>query len=371
MVGVQYEESTSLSVDAVICTDHDVLTRLRPVIRHLCVGLVDLATQVRLISSSPEAESLASLGPVQLFVHEPLVWPLRRIRFQRIVDFLSTRPPSLVYAVAGRTYLLGAALADELEIDLVVQVTSEEDLDLLGGYHARPIAHWIAASEPLHRALGESLGVHSDHRTLIKPGVLRGSQITCFDDSRRVPSVLCTAPLEQRSGIDVILAAVEIIRDRGHQLLVFFPGTGSAETALRKAVHAKKLASIITFANPAAEPIELLRGADILVVAPGDNAVSARPLQAMANGTAVVCFPGGAADYFHDGRTAVVCEDRTARALANGLESLLLDHARARDLAASALEYVKQYHPMSTMAKQTVGVFRRLLLRRRTIPMTP
>ncbi len=371
MADVAQEESRSLSVDAVICTDHDVLTRLRPVIRHLCVGLVDLATQVRLISSSPEAESLASLGPVQLFVHDPLVWPLRRVRFRRIVDFLSARPLSLVYAVAGSTYLLGSELADEFDVDLVVQVTSEEDLDLLSRYQARPIAHWIAASEPLHRSLVESLGVHSDHCTLIKPGVLRGSQITCFDDPGRVPSVLCTAPLEQRSGIDVILAAVEIVRDHGHQLQVFFPGTGSAETALRKSVQAKKLAPIVTFANPVAEPIELLRGADVLVVAPGDNAVSARPLQAMANGTAVVCFPDGATDYFHHGKTAIVCADRTPQSLAEGLELLLLDHARARDLASSALEYVKQYHPMSTMAKQTVGVFRRLLLRRRTIPMPP
>lgn len=367
MTDITPDESSASGVDVAICIDHEALMRLRSVIRHLCVGLVDLSVQVRVITSSPEAESLASLGPVQLLVHQKLVWPMRRSAIENVVEALAPHPPSIVYAISSGAYRLGARLAGAFDADFVVQLTTAQDVYALEHYPGRTIAHRIAASEPLLEALVEREGEARDSQTLIRPGVLRGSEISCFGQPHWTPSLVCTTQLEERYGIDVLIEALGIIRDHGHVLLAFFVGTGRAEAALRKSVQSLDLSANVTFARPSAKPVDVLRGADIFVVPPGEEAVSARPLQAMANGTAVVCFEGGVADYFHDGSTAVVCKERTPAALARAIETLLGDHAFAHQLASSAHRYVKEYHPMSAMAEQTVAVFRQLLLQRRPI----
>jgi len=362
------EPSVPLRADVAICIDHEAMMRLRPVVRHLCVGLVDQSIKVRIITSSTEAGSLSALGPVQLFVHEPLVWPFRRGRLRKIFDFIASNPPAIVYAVAGGAYDVGAGLAAQFDADLVVQVTSRRDLlDLPNISH--PVVHRIAGSEPLRQALRDEYGVPDEDVTLIRPGVLRGTEISCFEQPERIPSVVCTSPLEEGMGLHVVIDALEVVRDHGHPLLVFFANTGPAESALRRRVGARRLSANVTFARPTAEPIEILRGADILVVPPGDDAISARPLQAMANGTVVVCFQGGVADYLLHERTAVVCSERTAGALADVLEDLLRNRERTRQLAGSARDYVIEHHPMSAMAEQTASVFRRIMLQRQAIPI--
>lgn len=363
------DETSVLRVDVAICIDGEALSRLRPVVRHLCVGLVDNSAQVRVVTSSPDAASLASLGPVQLMVHPILAWPMRRSRLRKIVDFLSPQPPSIIYAISRGSYHLGDRLSQTFDTDLVVQLSSAADLDALGNQVGTRIAHRIASSEPLFSALMEREEATIENSTLIRPGVLRGSELSCFTEPHRVPSIVCATRLEKRYGLDVVIEAIRVVRDNGHPLLAFFAETGPAEPTLRKLVHDRKLSANVTFARPTGEPTEILRGADILVVPPGDEAISARPLQAMANGTAVVCFEPGVADYFHDGRTAVVCKERTAAALARSIETLLLDQEFARQMATNARQYVTEHHPMSGMAERTVAVFRQLVLRRQTIPM--
>ena len=58
-------------VDVALCVDPLTVRRFRAVLRHLCVGLVDAAAAVRLVTSSPEAESLV-IGSTQLVVHRDL-----------------------------------------------------------------------------------------------------------------------------------------------------------------------------------------------------------------------------------------------------------------------------------------------------------
>jgi glycosyltransferase involved in cell wall biosynthesis len=362
-------EPTAIPVDAAICIEESALHRLRPVIRHLCVGLVDQSVRVRVVTSSQEGWPLASLGPVELLVHEPLVWPMRRKRFRALVDAMVSRPPNAVYAVGGDAFAIGASLSEALDAEYVVQLTASRDFDALDRIPRERLGYVVAASEPLLRLCAEHGATQYLESTCIKPGVLRGTENTSFDNDNEAPTVLCTTPLEASRGVDVIIEAVGIVRDRGHQMLLFLTGAGPDEAALRKIVRARKLSASVTFARPTAEVIEIMRGADVFVMAPGDEEISARPLQAMASGTAVVCFATGVGDCFHDDKTAAVCKEPTARSLADVFESLLIDRARARRIADSAREYVKEHHSMSVMADRTAEVLRKALMRRQTFPI--
>ncbi|MEE9293451.1 MAG: glycosyltransferase family 4 protein [Phycisphaerae bacterium] len=359
-------ESVGCNIDVAICIDNDAFTRLRPVIRHLCVGLVDLSARVRIITSSPESSALASLGPVEVLGHPEMIWPLRRRRVRKIVDMLSARRPNVVYAFASGRYQLGGWLAEALDNDLVVQVTSAGDVDALGLIPAGQARQVIAASKPLLVMLEQRARMRQEQLTVVRPGVLRGSGPTTFLDENRIPAMVCTSRLEPDSGLDMVIDASAIVRRHGQALLTFLVGSGGHEAALRKRVRDRAQSSYVTFARPSGDMAEVIRGADLFVLPPGEEAISARPLQAMANGTVVICFEGGVADFFHDGETAIVCKERTAKALAAAIERLLADHALARTIAANAVEYVKKRHQMSTMAELTMGVFKQVALSRAT-----
>jgi hypothetical protein len=52
-------------VDVALCIDREVYARLRPVLRHLCVGLIDWNVAVRVVTPSPDMPSLV-FGPIQM-----------------------------------------------------------------------------------------------------------------------------------------------------------------------------------------------------------------------------------------------------------------------------------------------------------------
>ncbi len=353
-------------IDVAICLDHHALTQLRPVIRHLGVGLVDLSARVRVITSTSESVGLASMGPIEVFAHEPLVWPLRRRRMRKIADLLAHRPPSVIYAISSNTYDLGVHLAGAFDTDLVLQTIAARDVDALDRMPKDRTVHVIAASEPLLRALQQREDFPADRCALVRPGVLRGTEPSCFRNENAIPSLVCAARLDQHSGIEVVVKAGAIVRDHGHRVHTFLVGVGPKEASLRKTVRDHRLSANVTFARPSADFVEVLRGADMFVLPPGDQDVSARPLQAMANGSAVICFDAGVADCFHHGETAVVCARPNAATLAEAIESLLADRTYPRRIAAGATEYVKKYHQMSTMAELTMRVFQKATLKRKT-----
>jgi glycosyltransferase involved in cell wall biosynthesis len=353
-------------LDVVICVDDEVLTRLRPVIRHLCVGLVESSVRIRIVTSSAESYPLTSLGPIEVIPHPPLVWPMRRRRMTQIVKKLSHRPPTVIYALGQASFDIARNLADVFDTELVVQVTTTRDVDELIGLKDSRCTHVIAASDPLIKRVQRTKLFSDDQLSLIRPGVLRGNELTCFKDPAATPTMVCTARLDESNAIDVVIKATAIIRDHGLDLLTFLLGEGQMEDKLRSMSRSLSQSPNLTFARPSGDLTEVLRGADMFVLGPGEEHISARALQALASGTAVLCFDGGVGDFFRDGETAIVCKERSADTLAHAIERLLANHTLAHEIADRARAYVKQHHQMSRMAELTVDVFRTVSIARRT-----
>lgn len=358
-------------LDVVLCATGEAVVRLESIICHLCVGLVDLNARVRLITSPHHVASFASLGPLEVLAHAEGLRPLRRLRKDEVLQPLTSRPPSVIYAISSESYGLAARLAQALDVELVLGVTARRDVDALDDLAIRHAGPFIVASEPLRPLLLNRGDVTEARVTLIRPGVPRGSGPTCFSDPDAVPSLSCTAAFDFRSGVELVVQAGALLRDRGCSLMTFLLGTGPREASLRKLIRSLNQSANVVFAAPSADIIEVLRGSDIYVLPPGDDEISARPLQAMTSGTAIVCFSGGVFDCFHDGETAVVCDEHTPEALAQAIESLMRDHNLARALASRANEYVRKHHRMSAMAEQTFATLQMVALPGRTFKLNP
>lgn len=352
-------------INALICIDDGAYRRLRPVLRHLTVGLVDLMAGVRLLSSTAEAERL-TLGPVQTLIHDSLRWPLRNHRFRQITEALAATPPTVVHAMSRGAYQVAEMTAAEFDTDLVYQVTATDDVDALAATrHAGP-RRVLCGSQPLCDMCIERGVATADELHLVRPGVVCGKQISCFVDPTRLPTLLSTAPLLPHEGVDLILDAVRRLTERGHKLLTFLLGAGPHEWVLRRQARRMNLGRTVVFAQPEGDILKAMTGADIFIQPTAERALSARTLQALAQGMAVTGVGGGVCDALIADRTAVLCNTPSSGELATGIERLLLDREFARTVATNAVEHMRKHHTMSAMAQQTADAYKAMALNRAT-----
>ena len=168
------------------------------------------------------------------------------------------------------------------------------------------------------------------------------------------------AELERGGGVDRLIEAVDILRKRDQELLLFLLGQGTQEPALRNMIRRRGLSSCITLAHPAGDLTRALHGIDIFVQPSAEAAFSDGGLQAMGAGIAVVAFPGGVCDHYRSNETAFVCDKPTAQSLADSIERLLTDKAAARRIATAGVEYARTHHAVSAMAQRTADAYRKL-----------
>ena len=362
------ENQDAHSVSLALCVDSEALDRFGGVLRHLLVGLVDQAVGLRLVSADPRVEAL-TLGPIQTVVHERIAWPLAGRRMEALLDVLSQKPPTVVHAMSGASYRVAVGLAEAFDADLVVQVTSLADCKAVSNLAQRRVGRFLAVSQPLLAILGDQLQVPVDRLDLIRPGVLASSEIACFADPDRVPALLCLSALERGSGVDRLIEAVDVLRRRDRSLMLFLLGRGRHESALRRMIRDRKLASFVTLAHPSGNLTRAMYSADIFVRPSTDTAFNADGLQALGAGMAVVAMSSSVCDHLHDGETAIACDKTTVEALAEAIERLLADPALARRMATNGLDYVRAHHAVSGMAERTANTYRQLALDRATFPI--
>ncbi len=355
--------------DLALCVDPLSLRRFRAVLRYLCVGLLDVAAQVRLVTSSPEAESLM-LGSVQQVFYRESFWPFRRHHLARVLQTLAGRAPNIVHGFSHRSLHMAVAIARRFNAHLVLHALGMDDAEAFARPRSCPIERVIAVSQPIFDAIAEGGAVERERLNLVRPGLLAGEGPTCFTQSQRIPTILCTSQLIPPNGVDRLLEALRLVREHGHDFMAFLTGSGPMEHDLRKTARATGLASAVTFAEPLGEAKQIMTGADIFVRPAIEGSPSVRTLQAMGAGMAVVTIQGGAADAYLHEVTGLVCPDARPTTLAAAIERLLIDHSFARTLATQAVQHIKQHHSVSAMCEALVQIYYDLSLRDKTLSVS-
>lgn len=361
------EVGGAASLNVAIFFDEDVYDRLAHVLSRLCVGLVDQAVKVSLVTTCEEAGALA-LGPVKVVVYEPLTRFMRKRRIQKLVQDLATRPPDVIHAISSESFRLCVEVAEALGTRLVVHATSFLDVEELSQLGTADVDYVVAASQPILRMADELLP-RNWPKCLVRPGIRAVKEPTCFTVEGRTPTVVSTADFDHAADVRTLIEAVRLLRRRGHDLMLFLCGEGDAEHSLRKMVKDARLERVVTFARPTGDVGQILQAADISVAPSAETAVSSHALQAMGFGLAVVATGGGVADWYVPDENSIQCESMTAEALSNCIGQLLTHQTTAQKLAAGAIAYVKKYHAISTSAQEMVAMYRKVTERDRTITL--
>jgi glycosyltransferase involved in cell wall biosynthesis len=362
------ETPSAPPVKAALCIEPEAFDRFGRVLRHLLVGLVDQAIDVRLISTDPRVERL-TLGPIQTVVYQRITWPVASRRAGALFDAIAHRPPTLVHALSGASYGVAGAVAGAFDADLILQVTSLQDCRAAAEFSSARIGRYAAFSRPLMTALEEHSSIPAELIDLIHPGVKASEEPVCFSHPERIPTLLCSSPLERGSGVERLIEAADMLRRRNHDFMLFLLGAGRQESALRHMIRQRNLLSHVALAHLVQGLAQAMNNADIYVRPSEDTAFSDDALHAMGTGLAVVTGASPICDHYRPDETAVVCDRLDAESFANAIERLLTDRAGAQRMAASGMAYVRNHHAVSIMAERSAEAYRRLALARATFPL--
>lgn len=233
-------------------------------------------------------------------------------------------------------------------------------------------AAFIGCISTFHRALYKELGARDDQLEIVYCGI-DPSHFAPRTGPRPdgPPRILSSARLVPKKGLTHLIEACRILRDRGLDLRCTIGGSGPLEAELRAQVEAAGLADRVTLTGQAITQEEIpafMHGGDVYclpcVRAP-DGDVDGLPqmlMEAMACGLPVVSTRiAGIPDLVIDGQTGVLVEPGDPAALADALQALLADPARAARLAEAGRAHVLETFDLATCLEPLLARYRSAL----------
>jgi glycosyltransferase involved in cell wall biosynthesis len=177
----------------------------------------------------------------------------------------------------------------------------------------------------------------------------------------RRPAVLSVAGMYERKGIRDLIDAAALLRARVPDAVVYLVGDGPDRQVFEAYAKERGVADRVEFLGFRADVLELMRAADVFVLASHAEAGPLVVVEARSVGTPVVATAAeGVSEMLDNGEAGLLVPPRDPAALADALARVLLDQALAAQLREAGLSGCERFH-VSRMARETVDVYQELL----------
>jgi glycosyltransferase involved in cell wall biosynthesis len=305
----------------------------------------------RAIAPRPDAATIGELASIIDRVRPDVVHShsSKAGAVARLARLIRPRTPALYtphgYAMAGFFH----------RVERVVYREAERGLGLLT---SRVLAVCEAEAR-LARTVTAARRVRVVHNGVDVPAVAGGELDERVAALRSRGPVVCTVcQLRPGKGVETLLDAWPAVAaaQPGAQLAI--AGDGSLRGTLEQRVEALGVASSVHFLGEHADPIAVVRGADVFVLASWFEAFPYVILEAMALRLSIVASDvGGVAEAIESGRSGLLVPARRPAALSSALSELLGDGELRERLAAAALETVERRFSTESMVSGAIGVY--------------
>ena len=276
----------------------------------------------------------------------------------------TNRPPDLVHSQRHGLERIGDDLAEAFDVPHLLTLHNYvEDKTRLS---VRPpdLSAVIAVSPSIHRDLLQKANLPEAFVHLIPSGVDIPDVVRApaLRDPDKIPVVGTASVLEPSKGILYFLMAAELILSSGHDVEFVVAGNGPDEEALRLVTQHLDIANRVTFATHVTSFMAVIETFDVFVLPSLEQGLGTIMLEAMALGKPVVATRvGGVADFFVDGEQALLVEKENHVVLGDKIEMLLDFPEKARKLAMTGQNFVREKFFTERMVSDTANLYRRIL----------
>ena len=171
-------------------------------------------------------------------------------------------------------------------------------------------------------------------------------------------NLIAVGRLVPRKGFDTVLKAMNVLRQRGLDLVLRIVGDGPERDALESLTSELDLRECVSFVGyvPRERMCHQLSNADVLVSGSVQEGFSMSMLESLASGVPVVGFEvGGLAELVIQGKTGTVAHEETPSGLAEAVQGLL---PVTRSMRSSCVAMGQRYSSAG-IADRVMGVLER------------
>ncbi len=241
------------------------------------------------------------------------------------------RRPGLLYVVTSWTERLSLSLSDAV-------------------FSVRDMSDYCTLPSGKARVIGQGVSIHQIEEC--SPADLR---------DHFSPALVTVARLDSEKGIERLIDSVALLVEKFPNIGCFIVGWGPEMSSLLQRVSERSLESHVVFTGyiPPSQVPRILKACDIFVLPSDLEGVPSAILEAMACGLPVVtCLRTGSFAEMMRKFNAAFSVTTDPQAIADAVETLLINPQQRENIAKSGIRYVRTYHD----SKESRKAFSSLIL---------
>ncbi len=165
-----------------------------------------------------------------------------------------------------------------------------------------------------------------------------------------------------RKGLDVLLEAAALLKEKGREFFLLLAGTGPAGEELKKQAREAGLGERVFFPGRVAPSERIYAVLDVFCLPSRKEGLGVAALEAMASGLPVLASRvGGLAESVLDGETGILVPPGDPAALAEGLDRLLADGELRRRMGRAGAARVAESYTARAMGEGNRRIYLDLL----------
>lgn len=220
----------------------------------------------------------------------------------------------------------------------------------------------IATSQAVRQQIVQDCRVAEEKVSVIHNGLnlerIETHPIFCSSE----PVIGCIGPVEDQRGQEWFVRAAARLLDAGKPAQFVIAGEGEEQSRIRKLVRKLGLQGHFTFVGGFSRYEEVLDALDVVVQSSLVDISGYSILEAMGHGRPVIAFDTGTArEIMQDHRTGRVVERGNVEQLADAIGEIIERTDLAREMGRRARARVSENFNVKTIARETSGLYHRLL----------
>ncbi len=175
--------------------------------------------------------------------------------------------------------------------------------------------------------------------------------------------ILCVGRLEEAKGIDVLLKAIAILKEKANSSLnAAIVGDGSKKDMLLNLSKSLGVENIVQFMGVRKDVSYLMDASKIFVLPSRWEGLPMVILEAMAHRLPIISTPvGGIPEVIINGENGILVPKEDPYSLSEAILRLLNDEELLKKLSQNAYEFVKRYYSIETYTKNLLELYKEVL----------